>query len=206
MSSALSVAPSTADVHTSERDSSTRPPWNAERVFHEHGARIYRLARRMLDQDADAEDVTQEVLLQVVRKLDTFRHEAELSTWLYRVTVNAALALRRKCARHPERPMPAAMEGPLEEDARIGLVRRTGSCPERRILHEETRALLDQAIAALPPLYRDVFVLAELAELPSRKIGGLLQMGVAAVKSRLHRARRFMREALAPYFKRAHVA
>src|SRR6186997_3640483 len=69
-----------------------------EKVFLEHGPRVYNLARRMLGNDADAEDVTQDVLLQVVRKLDTFRGESAFPTWLHRVTVNAALAHRHKRA------------------------------------------------------------------------------------------------------------
>src|SRR5258708_20967424 len=69
-----------------------------DRVFRDFAPRVYNLARRMLGNDADAEDVTQDVLLQVVRKLDTFRGEAAFPTWLHRVTVNAALAHRRKQA------------------------------------------------------------------------------------------------------------
>src|SRR5262245_43489470 len=79
-----------------------RPP-TAEQVFREHAPRVYHLARRMLGNDADAEDVTQDVLLQVVRKLHTFRGDAELTTWLHRVTVNAALSHRAKRAKRDER-------------------------------------------------------------------------------------------------------
>src|SRR3954468_4137944 len=74
-----------------------------ELVFREYAPRIYNIARRMLGNDADAEDVTQDVLLQVVRKLDTFRGDAQLSTWLHRVTVNAALAHRQKRANRQKR-------------------------------------------------------------------------------------------------------
>src|SRR5205809_2073120 len=74
----------------------------AARVFREYAPRVYSLARRMLGNDADAEDVTQDVLLQVVRKLDTFRGESQFPTWLHRVTVNTALAHREKRARHHE--------------------------------------------------------------------------------------------------------
>src|SRR5246127_1789567 len=74
------------------------PPLTPDRIFREYAPRIYNLARRMLSNDADAEDVTQDVLLQVVRKLDTFRGDAQISTWLHRVTVNAALAHRQKRA------------------------------------------------------------------------------------------------------------
>src|SRR5438046_8425963 len=69
-----------------------------DQVFRDYAPRVFNLARRMLGNDADAEDVTQDVLLQVVRKLDTFRGESAFPTWLHRVTVNAALAHRRKRA------------------------------------------------------------------------------------------------------------
>src|SRR6516225_4132620 len=78
-------------------------PATAEEVFHLYGPRVYSLARRMLGSDADAEDVTQDVLLQVIRKLPTFRGEAAFPTWLHRVTVNAALSHRQKRARREQR-------------------------------------------------------------------------------------------------------
>src|SRR5947207_5197224 len=78
------------------------PSLTAERIFLEYAPRVYAVARRMLNNDADAEDVTQDVLLQVVRKLDTFRGEADIGTWLHRVTVNAALAHRARRARRQE--------------------------------------------------------------------------------------------------------
>src|SRR5260370_23147173 len=77
----------------------TRTP---ELVFREYAPRIYNLARRMLGSDSDAEDVTQDVLLQVVRNLANFRGESALSTWLHRITVNAALAHRRQRAAREE--------------------------------------------------------------------------------------------------------
>src|SRR5437868_11192693 len=83
----------------SKHTPTARPPDpapSAEEVFREYAPRVYNLARRMLNSDADAEDVTQDVLLQVVRKLPTFRGESAFPTWLHRVTVNAALAHRRK--------------------------------------------------------------------------------------------------------------
>src|SRR5215212_1573198 len=73
-------------------------PLSAEQVYHDYAPRVYNVARRMVSSDTDAEDVTQEVLLQVVRKLPTFRGDAAFPTWLHRVTVNAALSHRRKQA------------------------------------------------------------------------------------------------------------
>src|SRR5437868_1452059 len=95
----------------------------AERVFTEYAPRVYNLARRMLGNDADAEDVTQDVLLQVVRKLDTFRGEAAFPTWLHRVTVNAALAHRRKRAARDEHRARDPLENFLEDGHHHGPVR-----------------------------------------------------------------------------------
>jgi RNA polymerase sigma-70 factor (ECF subfamily) len=180
-----------------------RPTLTAEQVFHEHATKIYTLARHLLGYDADAEDITQEVLLQVVRKLDTFRHESEVSTWLHRVTVNAVLGHRRRCARRSERQMSESMDHVLEE-ARVVSLRVPASPPEQCVLDRESQVLLEEAIAAMPPLHRDVYVLADVEGLPSAAIAALLDVGVAAVKSRLHRARMFLRAALAPYFEKVH--
>ena len=79
-------------------------PRSAEEVFHQYAARVYNLARRMLDSDADAEDVTQDVLLQVVRKLSSFRGDSAFTTWLHRITVNAALASSPAPGRPAEAP------------------------------------------------------------------------------------------------------
>jgi RNA polymerase sigma-70 factor (ECF subfamily) len=170
-------------------------PRTAEQVFHEHAARVYSLARRMLGNDADAEDVTQEVLLQVVRKLSTFRGEARLATWLHRVTVNAALAHRRQQSRRPE----CHLDCYLDYLARPGSARAEEG-PAGAVMGLEARQRIEQAIAALPPLYRDVYVLADIEGLGIAQIGGLLSLGLAAVKSRLHRARLRLRAALAPHF------
>src|SRR3712207_2518742 len=90
------------DAPTTNDPPGPTPGWTADQVFRAYRPPVYNLARRMLGNDADAEDVTQDVLVQVVRKLATFRGESELMTWLHRVTVNAALAHRRKRARREE--------------------------------------------------------------------------------------------------------
>jgi RNA polymerase sigma-70 factor (ECF subfamily) len=169
----------------------------AEAVFHAHAARVYNLARRMLNNDTDAEDVSQDVLLQVVRKLDTFRGDAELTTWLHRVTVNAALALRRRRARHPE----MLVDAPLEVLPSVPLGKRSLPAePGRLALDRELRQILEQAIAALPAMYRDVYVLSDVEGLANAEIGELLGLSLPAVKSRLHRARLLLRDVLAPHF------
>src|SRR3712207_5517613 len=152
-------------------------PLTAEEVFHGYAPRVYNLARRMLGNDADAEDVTQDVLLQVVRKLDTFRGDSEVTTWLHRVTVNAALALRRCRARRAE-----LVSSPL--DALSATATCPGPAPERVALDGEVGSVLEKAVAGLPSMYRDVYVLSDVQELPNAEIGRLLGLSLPAVKSR----------------------
>jgi RNA polymerase sigma-70 factor (ECF subfamily) len=174
-------------------------PRSAEEVFHRYAPRVYNLARRMLSSDADAEDVTQDVLLQVVRKLPTFRGESAFPTWLHRVTVNAALAHRRKGQTQRDHLSATPLEAALEE-APHGRVRRWSVGPEEAALDRETQELIERAIAELPDEYRDVLVLADVEGLPNAETAQLLGVSVPAVKSRLHRARLKLRDALAPHF------
>jgi RNA polymerase sigma-70 factor (ECF subfamily) len=176
------------------------PPRTAEEVFRRYLPRVYSLARGMLGNAADAEDVTQEVLLQVVRRLGSFRGQARFTTWLGRVTVNAALAYRRSRARRREREhqVDAPLDGlPGAFAPRRGVSPRG---PERVAQDREAWALVERAVGRMPEMYRDVFVLAEVEGLANTEVGGLLGLSLAAVKSRLHRARLLLRAALAPYF------
>jgi RNA polymerase sigma-70 factor (ECF subfamily) len=171
-----------------------------ELVFREYAPRIYNIARRMLGNDADAEDVTQDVLLQVVRKLDTFRGESQLSTWLHRVTVNAALAHRQKRANRQRHETGDLADDLMETTAPESTVKRWNVSPEEPILAAEQQDVIEKAIAQLPEPFRDVYVLADVEGLPNAEIGEMLGLSVPAVKSRLHRARMRMRDLLAPHF------
>jgi RNA polymerase sigma-70 factor (ECF subfamily) len=171
-----------------------------ELVFREYAPRIYNIARRMLGNDADAEDVTQDVLLQVVRKLDTFRGDAQLSTWLHRVTVNAALAHREKRANRQRHEAGSVSDESMEAAAPEAPVKRWNVSPEEPVLAAEQQEIIEKAINELPEPFRDVYVLADVEGLPNAEIGEMLGLSLPAVKSRLHRARLRMRDALAPHF------
>lgn len=177
----------------------TAPPLTPEVVFREYAPRIYHIARRMLGNDADAEDVTQDVLLQVVRKLDTFRGDAQFSTWLHRVTVNAALAHRAKRANRQKHET----GGDSADEAHVfpaSPLKRWNVSPDESALAAERTQLIENAIAQMPEPFRDVYVLADVEGMPNAEIGEMLGMSLPAVKSRLHRARLRMRDALAPHF------
>ncbi|AWM35809.1 ECF RNA polymerase sigma factor SigE [Gemmata obscuriglobus] len=171
-----------------------------ELVFREYAPRIYNIARRMLGNDADAEDVTQDVLLQVVRKLDTFRGESQIATWLHRVTVNAALAHRARRANRQKHEGSEVADDVLEAAAPEGEVKRWNVAPDEPVLAAEQAAVIERAIAELPEPFRDVYLLADVEGLPNADIASMLDLSVAAVKSRLHRARMRMRDLLAPHF------
>ncbi len=169
-----------------------------ELVFREYAPRIYNLARRMLGNDA--EDVTQDVLLQVVRKLDTFRGDSQIATWLHRVTVNAALAHRQKRANRQKHEAGEVDDDVLETAAPDTAVKRWNVAPDEPVLEAEQHAIIEKAINELPEPFRDVYLLADVEGLPNVDIGNMLGLSVAAVKSRLHRARMRMRDLLAPHF------
>lgn len=171
----------------------------AERVFAEHGPRVHRLARLLLGNETDAEDVTGQVFLQVVLKLPTFRGESAFSTWLNRVAVNAALAFRKRRGVRRRHELAEPPEQFTEDGCHAAPVRSPAG-PLSELLARERHEVVEKAIAGLPEPYRDVFVLADVQERPNQEIAGLLGLSLAAVKSRLHRARQFLRAALAPYF------
>lgn len=174
-----------------------------EEIVRVYGPKVYNLARRILGSETDAEDVTQDVLLKVMESLHQFRGEAALGTWLHRITVNAALAYRKKRARQAETESPTPKE-PLEELTESGspgkVVRAGGGSPEGDVLSQEAQEIIEKAIARLPENYRDVYVLADVEGLSNAEIAEILNLNVPGVKSRLHRARLMMREMLQPYF------
>ena len=189
-----------ADPHA-EPGTSTLPAITPEGVFRECAPRIYHIARRMLGNEADAEDVTQDVLVQVIRKLDTFRGDSAITTWLHRVTVNAALAHRQKRANRRKHEMGEPMHDDLPATGPPpGALRRWEGKSGDPVLEAEQHALIEAAIARLPDPFRDVFVLADVDGLPNSDIADVLGLSLSAVKSRLHRARLRMRDDLAPHF------
>ncbi len=152
----------------------------------------------MLNRVEDAEDLTQDVLMKPSRKLAQFRGDSSLDTWVYRVTVNAALDFRRKRARQP-----VTAGDPSQDFLESGTHAKTVSLwrdPQQQALNSEAKGLVEQAIHELPEHYRDVYLLTDIEELPIVDASEILQISVFAAKSRLHRARLILRHKLAPYF------
>lgn len=162
--------------------------------------RSYNLAVRMVKNVEDAEDVVQEGFFNAYRALPRFKHGSTFGTWLYRIITNTALVKMRKSAREV---FLDGAEGDDGEGIPSGLVDWTET-PLDELITQETRALMDEAIEALPLDQRTVFVLRDIDELPASNVAQVLGLSVPAVKSRLHRARVQLRDRLGSYFKGQH--
>ena len=171
-----------------------------EALLDRYGGWIYRVARRLLNDPRDVEEVTQDVLLTVVRKIQTFKGEAAFSSWLYRIAVNAAYQrLRAKRAR-PEVSLEPFLPVFDDEGRYIEPVVDWSSKLNDPAVAEETRAAIERSLSRLPEEYRVVIQLHDVEELPNEEVAATLGLTVAAVKSRVHRARLFLRQELAHLF------
>ena len=165
-----------------------------------YGSMIYRLAFGVTRNQADAEEVLQDVLLTLAHKGGSFEGRSALGSWIYRVTTNAAL---NKC-----RGKRLKLETPLEEllptfkadGHRAGdrpyILADWSQNPEEEFLSGERRRVLERAIDSLSDNYRAVLVLRDVEELSNEEVAALLDESVSSVKSRLHRARMVLREQL----------
>jgi RNA polymerase sigma-70 factor (ECF subfamily) len=169
-----------------------------EEVMGRFAPRVYRLAYGVTRNAADAEEVVQDVFLSLFRKIEDFEGRAALGTWIYRVTVNAAL-IRRRGKRFElevslEDHLPTFREDGHREGDRAWLLADWSETPEAALLSRETRQAVRDLIARLPDHYRIVLLLRDLEELSNEEIAEVLGESVASVKSRLHRARMAFRE------------
>jgi RNA polymerase sigma-70 factor (ECF subfamily) len=167
---------------------------------------LYRVARAIVKDDAEAEDVQQEAMLRAYRALPAFRGEARLSTWLVRIVVNEALGRLRSRARrgavlplHADAPDLSELDRPADE---IPVSVRQD--PERAAMRVEMRSLLEARIDALPDAFRVVFVLRALEELSVEETAACLGIPQATVRTRFFRARSLLREALSQEIDRAY--
>ena len=154
-----------------------------EELFKLYNGKVYSVCLRMSGNTAEAEDLTQEVFVQVFRKLDTFRGESAFTTWLHRLTVNHVLMYFRKNRRRLEY---------LTEDGEMPELTMKG----RNVLTSQPvldRLALDEAIAQLSPGYRGVFLLHDVEGLQHSEIANILGCSVGTSKSQLHKARLKMR-------------
>jgi len=161
--------------------------------------RIFRLAKHITQNEEDAEDVLQDAFLKAYQHIGGFQEQSKFYTWLVRITVNEALMKLRKRKSGKMYSLDEAVDTGEETVAREIAV---WDNPEQRYSQEELRAILQQAIDGLAPIFRTVFVLRDVEELSTEETAGALGISVPAVKSRLLRARLQLRDKLTRFFKR----
>lgn len=158
---------------------------------------LYRTARSIVKNDAEAEDVLQEAYLRAFQALPSFRGESSLATWLTRIVINEGIARTRKRARRAEI---IDINGDVEWDSATLEANMNGAAveqPDESALRAQTRRLIEAKIDALPEAFRTVFMLRGLEELSSEETAACLDIPEATVRSRYFRARGMLREALA---------
>lgn len=173
-----------------------------EKIVERHRDKAYRLAFGLTKSEADAQDVVQEAFINIYRKLDTFAGDAQLSSWMYRIVVNAALMRLRKTRRRAEVSVDDVQDPTQLEQSTPGELAgwrvRGDEAAENRELRGQILAAIDQ----LEPRYQAVFLLREIEGLSLDEIASVLELSTGAVKTRLHRARLFLQAALEPYLGR----
>jgi RNA polymerase sigma-70 factor (ECF subfamily) len=166
-------------------------------LMRRYNQKLYRTARSILRDDAEAEDAVQEAYLIAYRSLGGFRGDATLSTWLVRIVVNEALGRLRRRKRDAE-VIRLGHDGDHEHDAREATMDAAPfQQPEREALRAETRRLLEAKIDLLPETFRTVFMLRAVEEMSVEETAAALDIPEATVRSRYFRAKGLLREALA---------
>lgn len=194
----MGMNPNPSIAPTDERDFATRLVAGDAAAFTEmmrkHNRRLYRTARAILHDDAEAEDALQEAYLSAYRALPGFRSDAKLSTWLVRIVANEALGRLRKRKRSAE--VIVLDEGASLHSESVMSAESPAEVPERAALRAETRRLIESRIDALPDQYRTVFILRELEEMSVDEVAASLDIPEATVRSRHFRAKGLLRGSL----------
>lgn len=178
---ALDPAPDEVVVEDVRRGDAAR----FEILMRRHNQRLFRTARAILRDDAEAEDAVQQAYVAAFAKLDQFRGDARFSTWLTRIVVHESLRRLRRHGRLTD--LALVEEGPE-------LATPLGQTPEEHAAGGELREMLENAIDALPESYRVVFVMRDVEEMSTTETAHCLELTEEAVRVRLHRARRALRE------------
>jgi len=175
-------------------------PTAFEELLRRYETKIYSLARGLTRNDEDAMDVVQDTFLSVLKHIGRFKEQSSLSTWIYRIAANHGLMRLRKRKR-TDRVISIDECMPTFDDTghRVASLPDWHPRADEILMKSELRGLLRQAIASLEPDYRVVFILRDQEELSNEQVAEVLKLSVAAVKSRLHRARIFLRERVKRY-------
>jgi RNA polymerase sigma-70 factor (ECF subfamily) len=172
-----------------------------EQLVDRYEDKIFRLAYRFVRNETEAKEIVQDTFLSIWRKLDTFKGDSQFGSWLYRVAANAALMRLRAQRRHPEI---STEELPIDFLDNYGHLPAAGENwakrPDDELQSDELRRRIQAAVDELPEIYRTVFLIRDVEGLSTEETAEVLQLSIPTVKTRLHRARLALREAISRYF------
>jgi RNA polymerase sigma-70 factor (ECF subfamily) len=172
-----------------------------EELLDRYEDKVFRLAYRFVRNETEAQEILQDTFLSIWRKLDTFKGDAQFSSWVYRVAANTALMRLRAQRRHPEI---STEELPIGYLDRLGPLPPVGENwskrPDEQLQSDELRRHIQAAVDALPELYRTVFLIRDVEGLSTEETAEVLGISIPTVKTRLHRARIALRDAIGDYF------
>ena len=168
-----------------------------------YSSKIYQLAFRYLRNKEDAEEITQDVLFKVYRKVGAFRGDSALSSWIYRITFNAAMS-RLRTARYQRSQDEDRQTSPSESDTASNASRSFdvadwSDLADERVLRSQLRQRVFRAILALPAIYRAPVMLRDIQGMSTEEASALLRVKDQTLKSRLHRGRLILRKQLADF-------
>jgi RNA polymerase sigma-70 factor (ECF subfamily) len=170
-----------------------------DELVRRYEGKVFHLTRRILNDADEAEDALQETFLSAYRALPRFKREAKFSTWIFRIATNAALMRLRK-----RRPDVVSLDQPKQLDGEGETVTLDlpdwSHSPDQELVDQETRTAMDEAIAALPADLAAVFLLRDVEGMSNEEAAEATGLSLAAAKSRLHRARLFLRDRLHRHF------
>jgi RNA polymerase sigma-70 factor (ECF subfamily) len=167
-----------------------------------YGSKIHQLAFRYMKNREDAEEVAQDVLMKVYRKIDAFRGDSALSSWIYRITFNAAMSRLRNGKFSRPNEVPEEGLGATDNGERARLPHEAAdwsSLADEAYLRSEMRDRLQEALRELPPIYRVPVLLRDVEGLSTEEASRLLKVKTQTLKSRLHRGRLILRQRLADF-------
>ncbi len=169
-------------------------------IVNRYGDKIYGLALRITRNPSDAEEAMQEVFLTLIKKLDTFRGESKFSSWLYRVAVNTIYMHLRSNKKY-ENEVSLEDYAPYNENGTLHGIKDKdwSSRPDKALLSKESLEIIERAAAELPEPNRVVFILRDIEGFSNEEVAEIVKLSVPAMKSRLHRARLFLRDRLSDY-------
>ena len=174
-------------------------PYGIKLIMNKYHEKLFSVANRICNNPADAEEVLQDVYMIAMNKIDRFEERSTLSTWLYRITVNAALMKLRSQRNSKFTVSMDNLTTLISEEENSFRSDEEVKSPDDTLMTRELYEQINDSVSTLPEIYQDVFYLRDIQGFSIKETSDMLQTTPAAIKSRLHRSRFFLQEKLKPY-------